>query len=229
MDRIPLTSAPVDADEMPLFPDLEYHDRIERQNRILRWTVAAIAAAILLQGLAVFKLAKTSSERIVEVIRINDVGKAEALAYRNAEYKPEAPEIRYFLSEWVRDRYARLRATIETDFPKNYYFIESHLAAPLMQKERRTIAAFLSGSGEQIEVQIDNVHITNLQTSPYSADVYLTKIFYSSPQQESRREKWIIRVNFTIDPKSVRNELVPYNPLGLSIQYFREDQAFNNS
>jgi hypothetical protein len=86
-----------------------------------------------------------------------------------------------------------------------------------MQKERRTIAAFLSGSGEQIEVQIDNVHITNLQTSPYSADIYLTKIFYSSPQQESRREKWIIRVNFTIDPKSVRNELVPYNPLGLSI------------
>lgn len=229
MDRIPITSAPVDADEMPLFPDLEYHDRIERQNRILRWTVGAVAATVMLQGLAVLTLAKASSERIVEVVRINEVGKADAVAYRNSQYKPEAPEIRYFLSEWVRERYARLRATIETDFPKNYYFIDSHLAAALMQKERQTIAQFLSGSGEQIEVQIDNVHITNLQTSPYSADIYLTKVFYTSPQQESRREKWIIRVNFTNDPKSVRNELVPYNPLGLSIQYFREDQAFSNS
>jgi type IV secretory pathway TrbF-like protein len=229
MNQVAITSAPVDAAEIPLFPDLEYHDRIERQNRILRWTMAAIAATAILQGLAVITLAKASAERIVEVVRINDIGKAEAFAYGNADYKPQAPEIRYFLSEWVRDRYARLRATIETDFPKNYYFIESHLAAELMQKERRTIAQFFSGSGEQIEVQIDNVHITNLQTSPYSADIYLTKIFYSSPQQESRREKWIVRVNFTVDPKTVRNEMVPYNPLGLSIQYFREDQAFTNS
>jgi type IV secretory pathway TrbF-like protein len=229
MNHSPITSAPVDAAEIPIFPDLEYHDRLERQNRILRWTVVAIAAVIMIQALAIFKLAKTSSERVVEVIRINDVGKADAIAYQNADYKPQAPEIRYFLSEWVRDRYARLRATIESDFPKNYYFIESHLAAALMQKEQRTIAAFLSGSGEQTEVQIDNVHITNLQSSPFSADIYLTKIFYTSPAQESRRERWIIRVNFTIDPKTVRNDLVPYNPLGLSIQYFREDQAFNNS
>jgi type IV secretion system protein VirB5 len=229
MDRVPITSAPVDAADFPLFPDLEYHDRIERQNRILRWIVAAIAAAVMIEAAAVFALAKASSERIVEVVRINDFGKADAVAYSGSEYKPQAQEIRYFLSEWVRDRYCRLRATIETDFPKNYYFIESHLAAALMQKEGRTIAEFLSGSGEQVEVQIGNVHITNLQNSPYSADVYLTKIFYSSPAQESRREKWIIRVNFTVDPKTVRNDLVPYNPLGLSIQYFREDQAFSNS
>jgi type IV secretory pathway TrbF-like protein len=224
-----ITSAPVDASEIPLFPDLEYHARVERQNRALRWVAAILAGGLMLQAIAVFKLAKTSAERLVEVVRINDVGKADAVAYQNADYKPQAPEIRYFLSEWVRNRYARLRATIETDFPKNYYFIESHLATALMQKEHRTIAEFLSTSAEQVEVQIDNVHITNLQTSPYSADVYLTKIFYTTPQQESRREKWIIRVNFTMDPKSVRNELVPYNPLGLSIQYFREDQAFSNS
>ncbi|MGH9437708.1 MAG: VirB8/TrbF family protein [Terriglobia bacterium] len=228
MNQIPITSAPIDATEIPLFPDLEYHDRTERQNRILRWTVAVIAVAVMAEAVAIFTLAKTSSERIVEVVRINGFGKADAAAYRGSEYKPEAQEIRYFLSEWVRDRYSRLRATIEADFPKNYYFIESHLAAALMQKERRTIAEFLSGSGEQVEVQIDNVHITNLQSSPYTADVYLTKIFYSSPQQESRREKWIVRVNFTVDPKTVPNDLVPYNPLGLSIQYFREDQAFNN-
>ena len=58
MNPLPITSAPVDAADMPLFPDLEYHDRIERQNRVLRWTVAAIAAATLLQGLAVFKIGK---------------------------------------------------------------------------------------------------------------------------------------------------------------------------
>jgi type IV secretory pathway TrbF-like protein len=229
MNTLPITSAPIDASDIPLFPDLEYHARVERQNRALRWVAAILAGGLMLQAIAVFQLAKSSAERLVEVVRINEFGRAEASAVQNADYKPQAPEIRYFLSEWVRNRYARLRATIQTDFPKNYYFIESHLATALMQKERRTIAEFLSTSAEQVEVQIDNVHITNLQTSPYNADVYLTKIFYTSPQQESRREKWIIRVNFTIDPKTVRNDLVPYNPLGLTIQYFREDQAFNNS
>ena len=229
MDRVPITSAPVDVADLPLFPDLEYHDRIERQNRVLRWAVAVIAAAIIIQAAAVLTLARSSSERIVEVVRVNNFGKADAVISRTAEYKPETQEIRYFLSEWVRDRYSRLRATIETDFPKNYYFIESHLAGALIQKEGRTTAELLSSSAEQVDIRIDNVHITDLQSSPHSADIYLTKIFYSSPEQESRQEKWIIRVNFTVDPKTVRNDLVPFNPLGLSIQYFREDQAFTNS
>lgn len=217
---------PVASSEFSLFPDLEFHDRLERQNRLLRWSLAALAVVVVAQGVAIFRLAKTATEKVVEVIRINDIGKADAVAYGNSQYKPQAPEIRYFLTEWAQNRYTRQRATTSNDFPRNYYFLTAPLAASLMTTEKKDIAQFISGSGEQNMVHVNNVHITNLESEPHTADLFLTKEFSNAPGQVARRENWIIRVQFTIDPKTVKNELVPYNPLGLAIQYFREDQAF---
>jgi type IV secretory pathway component VirB8 len=98
-----------------------------------------------------------------------------------------------------------------------------------MEKDRRekAIVRFMNGTGEENDVLVNNVHITNLQSRPYTADLYLTKVFYSSALTESHRENWVVRVNFSVNPQQVRNELVPFNPLGLTISYFREDQAFN--
>jgi len=226
MTQLPQPTLPVDANDISLFPDLEYHDRLDRVNRLLRWSVAALALVVTVEAGVIWLLARSSNERIVEVVRINDIGKADAVAYADSQYKPQAPEIRYFLTEWAQNRYSRQRATISTDYPRNYFFMSSTLAASLMASERQQIARFISGETEQNSIYVDNVHITNLESEPYTADLFLTKQFSSSPGQVSRREKWIIRVRFTIDPKSVKNELVPYNPLGLTIEHFREDQAF---
>lgn len=226
MPHLQHSTLPVDAREISFYPDLEYHDRLDRLNRLLRWSLAAVALVAMLQAAAIFWLAKSAREKIVEVIRINDIGKADAVAYANSQYKPQAPEIRYFLTEWAQNRYARQRATISTDYPRNYFFLASTLASSLMTAERQQIAQFIAGQGDQNTVHVNNVHITNLESEPYTADLFLTKIFSNAPGQISRRENWIIRVQFSIDPKTVKNELVPYNPLGLTIQHFREDQAF---
>lgn len=217
---------PVASSEISLFPDLEFHDRLERQNRLLRWSLAALAIVAVAQGAAIFRLAKATTEKVVEVIRINDIGKADAVAYADSQYKPQAPEIRYFLTEWAQNRYTRQRATTPNDFPRNYYFLTSPLAASLMATEKKDIAQFISGGGDQNTVHVNNVHITNLESEPHTADLFLTKEFSLAPGQLARRENWIVRVQFTINPKTVKNELVPYNPLGLAIEYFREDQAF---
>lgn len=226
MPQFKHSTLPVDANEISFYPDLEYHDRLDRLNCLLRWSLAALALVAIAEGGAIFLLAKSAKEKIVEVIRINDIGKADAVAYAHSQYKPQAPEIRYFLTEWAQNRYARQRATISTDYPRNYFFLASSLASSLMAAEKQQIAQFIASQGEQNTIHVNNVHITNLESEPYTADLFLTKIFSNAPGQISRRENWIIRVRFTIDPNTVKNELVPYNPLGLTIEHFREDQAF---
>jgi type IV secretory pathway component VirB8 len=50
---------------------------------------------------------------------------------------------------------------------------------------------------------------------------------YYSPSDHSEIKRDLYTANFVFVFKSnVPNELIPINPLGLAITYFREDQAF---
>jgi hypothetical protein len=220
-------SLPVEANLV----DLEYFgfsDQLAKENKTLRVALIAVCATVLLLGGAFWITAQQLKTRQIQVIRINDIGKADALAY-HSDYAPQAPEIRYFLRQWAVDRYSRIRGTVRTLYPQNYFFVDDQLARALMDRDRhdKAIAEFISGTGLENDVLVSNVHITNLQAPPYTADIYITKIYYSSVLSEARRENWVVRVNFSVNPQQVKNELVPFNPLGLTIHYFREDQAFN--
>ena len=50
---------------------------------------------------------------------------------------------------------------------------------------------------------------------------------YYTPQDhiEMRRERFTANFVFVLQ-EHVSNTLIPYNPLGITITYFREDQAF---
>ena len=50
------------------------------------------------------------------VIRINDVGRAEAVAYETFTYAPQEPEIKYFLIQFVTRYYSRMRATVRETY-----------------------------------------------------------------------------------------------------------------
>ena len=54
------------------------------------------------------------------VLRINDIGRAEAVDYQNFAHKPQEAESRYFLSEWARDYYGRNHYTVQKDFTKAF-------------------------------------------------------------------------------------------------------------
>jgi type IV secretory pathway TrbF-like protein len=68
------------------------------------------------------------------VIRINDVGRAESVEYSSLEYKPQAPEIKYFLTQFVHDYYSRNRATVRDDFARSFLFLDSRIAGELMEQ-----------------------------------------------------------------------------------------------
>lgn len=163
------------------------------------------------------------------VIRIDQVGRAEAVAYDAATYKPQAPELRYFLTRFVATHFSRLRATIQRDYPDSLFFLDSRLAdATIAQNEQsRALETFLTNpSADEIEVDVKNVTFVDLSKAPFKASVDFEKLLYApGTRQERKRETYVAQIDFTLRDV-VPNAFVRVNPLGLQITYFRIDQAF---
>jgi type IV secretion system protein VirB5 len=162
------------------------------------------------------------------VIRINDVGRAEAVPYDSFEYHPQESEIKYFLIDFVQRHYSRARATLKENYARSLYFLDGRLADALIEANKKTnaIETFLTGADEEIEVQVHNVSIEDLRNPPYNATVDFEKIYHSAATHDViRREKYVGHFVF-ITKENVPNAMIPVNPLGLTITYFREDQAF---
>jgi type IV secretory pathway TrbF-like protein len=198
-------------------------------NTYLKLTIL-ILATVSLVTLALFYRAQMAlSTTKPLVIRINDIGHAEALDYQNFAYKPQEAENRYFLSEWTRDYYSRNHYTIRKDFTNALYFLNGDLQNAILEKykKEKVIDSFLLDSSQpNIDVEVKNVAIEDLRQPPFRARIEFFKIFTSPlDHTEQKRELWTANVVYTFR-EQVRNEMLPINPLGLTITYFREDQAF---
>ena len=193
--------------------------------RIALACVSLIALALLVLNIKTFQ---TFHNFKPLVIRINDVGRAEAVAYDSLTYHPRDAEVRYFLIEFVTKHYSRMRATVRENFARSLYFLDGRLADATIEanKGNRALENFLAGDGPQIEVVVNNVSIEDMRTPPYRATVDFERVYYNSPDAtELRREKYTGHFVFVVKDR-VSNAMIPVNPLGLTITYFREDQAF---
>src|SRR6516225_3090722 len=162
------------------------------------------------------------------VIRINEVGRAEPVEYSTMEYRPQAPEIKYFLTQFVHDHYSRNRATVRDDFARSLFFLDARLAAARMDDNRKTreIETFIVAGNEEIEVKVQNIVLQDLRNPPFRATVDFDKVYLSGRDRaEIRREQYVGSFVFVFRD-SVPNNMIPVNPLGLTITYYRDDQAF---
>jgi type IV secretory pathway TrbF-like protein len=190
--------------------------------------VALLALCLVCVALIGLNVQTSQAARQVKplVIRINDVGRAEALKFDSFDYQPREAEIRYFLIDFVQRHYSRMRATLKENYARSLYFLDAPLADATMEANKKTnaIETFLAGSSDEIEIEVNNVAIEDLRVSPYKATVDFVKI-YRSAGREAKRETYVAHFVFVVKDK-VPNSLIPVNPLGLTITYFREDQAF---
>ena len=163
------------------------------------------------------------------VIRIDDLGRAEAINYHNLEYKPQDAEAKYFLSRFCNLYYRRNRYTIQDDFSKSLYFLDGKLANGILDAYRKDdiIKKFITNTAApEIDVDVKKVALEEMQTPPFRARVDFYMVYYS-PADHSELKRDLYTANFVFVFKSqVPNELIPINPLGMSVTYFREDQAF---
>jgi type IV secretory pathway TrbF-like protein len=163
------------------------------------------------------------------VIRIDDLGRAEAINYHNLEYKPHDAEAKYFLTQFTQLYYRRNRYTIQDDFTKSLYFLDGKMANGILDAYHKDdiIRKFLTNtSAPEIDVDVKKVALEDLQNPPFRARVDFYLVYYS-PADHSELKRDLYTANFVfVFQTHVPNELIPINPLGLTISYFREDQAF---
>src|ERR1700751_645984 len=151
------------------------------------------------------------------IIRINEIGRAEAVTYDSFAYHPHEAEIRYFLMDFVQRHYSRQRATVRENYARSLYYLDGRLAERIISenKKDKTIEAFLSGQNDEIEVSVSNVAIEDLRNQPYKASVDFEKICYTATDHVmTRRERYVGHFVFFVMDK-VPNNLIPVNPLGL--------------
>lgn len=208
----------------------QYGDAITT-GTYLKAAVAALSLIVL--GLVVLNVKTIQTFRNWRplVIRVDDIGRAQALDYRSLEYHPGDAEAKYFLSEFCRLYYRRNRYTINDDFTKALYFLDGKLANDIIQQSKSddTINKFLSDPGApQVDVDVQKVTLQPMIKAPYQAGVDFYRVEYA-PADHSVIRKTLFTATFLFMFKDqVPSELIPINPLGLTITYFRQDQAFTD-
>jgi type IV secretory pathway TrbF-like protein len=193
--------------------------------------IALVLLGLVAVGLALvdLKTIRTFQNFRPLVIRIDDLGRAEAINYHNLEYKPQDAEAKYFLSQFCALYYRRNRYTIQDDFSKSLYFLDGKLADGILDAYRKddVIKKFITNTAApEIDVEVKKVALDEIETPPFRARVDFELIYYS-PADHSEMKRDLYTANFVFVFKSqVPNELIPINPLGVTITYFREDEAF---
>ncbi|MGB6690531.1 MAG: VirB8/TrbF family protein [Terracidiphilus sp.] len=198
-------------------------------NTYLKITILVLAVVCLALAALLFKSQKALANMHPLIVRINDVGRAEAIDYRNFQYRPQEAENKYYLTRWSELYFSRNRFTIERDQTDALYFLNSDVQRAVIDRERKDniIPTYLKDSTlPYVDVEVKEVVLDDLRQSPYSARIEFEKVFTNpADHTELKRERWTASVTYVFR-ETVKNNELAVDPLGLTIVRFRADQAF---
>ncbi|MGC2661068.1 MAG: type IV secretion system protein [Bryobacteraceae bacterium] len=196
----------------------------------LKVIILVLAVVCLVLAALVFRGQKALANMHPLIVRINDVGRAEAIDYRNFQYRPQEAENKYYLTRWAELYFSRNRFTIERDQTNSLYFLNGDVQRAVIEQERKDniIPTYIKDSTlPYVDVEVKEVVLDDLRQSPYSARIEFEKVFTNpSDHTELKRERWTASVTYVFR-ENVKNNELAVNPLGLTIVRFRADQAFS--
>ncbi len=199
-------------------------------NTYLKITVLVLCAICLALAALVYRSQNALAATHPMIVRINDVGRAEAIDYRKFQYRPQEAENKYYLSRWAELYFSRNRFTIERDQMNALYFLNGDVQRAVIDQERKDnfIQNYVRDSGIPfVDIEVKNVVLDDLRQSPYSARIEFEKVFTNpADHSEVKRERWTATVTYVFR-ENVRNNELAVDPLGLTIVRFRADQAFS--
>jgi type IV secretion system protein VirB5 len=201
-----------------------------------------LAALTVLLACSVFGNVSLAKRRLVyRYIRIDEMGRAQAIQYNDLDYSPREGEIRTYLTDWANYRYTINRETIAKKYSLNYYFLAQPLASQLMGEDNQNhlVSQVMSGQVEQSDVEVRDVTITSMSVEMVSgaklakgtALVSLDKLYSPRYSRQPRTEHWVVSVTYYLNPAIVNDEartlpqFETLNPLGLVITEFHENRV----
>src|ERR1700739_4781786 len=199
-------------------------------NTYLKITILVLAGITLLLGALVFRSTQARESIHPLVVRIDDVGHAEAVDYRDFTYRPKEAENKHYLSRWTELYFSRNRYTIQREFTNSLYCVNADGQRAVVEdyRKNKTIETFIRDMTiPYVDIEVKNVILDDLRQSPYSARIEFLKIYTNpSDHSEIKRERWTASVTYVFRD-AVQNGEIQVNPLGLTIVKFRSDQAFD--
>ena len=173
--------------------------------------IALVLVSLVAIGLALVDLRtiRTFQNFRPLVIRIDDLGRAEAINYHNFEYKPQDAEAKYFLTQFCALYYRRNRYTIQDDFSKSLYFLDGKLADGILDayKKDDIIKNFLTNtSAPEIDIDVKKVALEDMQIAALQGPRGLLHglLLARRPQRDQARPLYRqLRVRFQ-EPSSQR-------------------------
>ena len=194
-------------------------------NRHLRVLSIGLGALCLLLIIVVFRIVSIDPPKPI-VVRVDEVGRAEAVAYEamEAQADPLDPTTKYFLNRFIHDFYSRRRATVQQNWSRSLRFLTTELANASFRAESRNVALLAAGAARD-ELQVENV-ILRVQANPQephgaTADFDLVRLV---AQNEVSRERWSLSLQFLF-LEQIPSDLIVYNPIGIIITYLQGDRA----
>ena len=164
-------------------------------NTYLKIALALLSVVCVALALIDLRTIRTFQDFRPLVIRIDDLGRAEAINYHNLEYKPQDAEAKYFLSQFCALYYRRNRYTIQNDFSKALYFLDGKLTDGILDAYRKDdiIKKFLTNtSAPEIDVEVKKVALEEMQTPPFRARVDFYLVYRSEERRVGKecRSRW---------------------------------------
>ena len=194
-------------------------------NRKLRTLATILGGACLALTLVLLRIAGAEPPRPL-VVRVDEVGRAEAVAYdaATAQADPLDPTTKYFLNRFIADFHSRRRATVEEQWTRSLRFLSTELANAAFASDGAEVAAMAAGTADterQVEEVVLRIHPAPEPPHGATADFDLVHL---RDGQEILRERWSLTLRFTF-LDAIPSELVVYNPMGLLITYLQADRA----
>src|SRR5207342_1779666 len=130
--------------------------------------IALLLTALLALGLLGLNFRTAARAATIKplVVRIDEVGRAEAVQYDATSYQPQPPELRYFLTQFVVKHFSRIRSTVQREYPDSLFFLEPTLADATIAQNDQTHAleAFLTNPAEnEVDIAVQNVSLTEVR------------------------------------------------------------------
>ena len=208
------------------------------ERKTSRIVIGALSIALLGSFVTIASLSK--KPLVNRYVRIDEMGRAQAIQYSDLQYSPREGEVRTYLTDWANYRFTLNKETVAKKYPLNYYFLSQPLAAQGMADDNTNhkISEVMSGQTEQSEVEVKNVTITamseetvqNVTLAKGTALINLDKLYSSRTSQAPRTEHWMLSVTYYINPAQVNQQSQRFpqfetiNPLGLTITEFHESR-----
>jgi type IV secretory pathway TrbF-like protein len=197
--------------------------------RHLRVVTGVLAAVILLLVVALLRASWAPPPKPL-VVRVDEVGRAEAVAYEvmEAAADPTDPTTGYFLHRFIVDHYGRRAGTVQEYWTRSLRFLSTGVANAAFASSSEEVAVVAAGlAGEELHVENVQVRILPQPAEPHQAAATFDLLRYRGSEMVER-ESWSVSMQF-IFLTEIPAELVVWNPMGIVISFLQGDRIVTSA